>query len=68
MNELNTRTPQIIAAEINGIKDQTRKVALLASIEIGRRLVEAKAMIEHGRWGNWLKETVNYSQSTANNL
>ena len=25
-------------------------------------------MIEHGRWGNWLKETVNYSQSTANNL
>lgn len=68
MKELMTRTPQVIAAEINGIKDQTRKVALLASVEIGQRLVEAKGMIEHGQWGNWLKESLNYSQSTANNL
>jgi len=25
-------------------------------------------MVEHGQWGNWLKDSVDYSQSTANNL
>ncbi|WP_274363731.1 DUF3102 domain-containing protein [Paenibacillus thermotolerans] len=68
MNALTTRTPIVIAAEINSIKDQTRSILLQASIEIGRRLVEAKAMVPHGEWGNWLEETVDYSQSTANNL
>jgi len=62
------RTPFMIATEINSIKEQTRKMVLFNTIEIGRRLVEAKAMIPHGEWGNWLKESVNYSQSTANNL
>lgn len=62
------RTPELIAAEINNIKDQTRKMVLYNSIEIGRRLLEAKSMLEHGEWGNWLEEKVDYSQSTANNL
>lgn len=62
------RTPSIIAAEINQIKDQTRKMVLFNSIEIGRRLIEAKTLIQHGEWGRWLEETVNYSQRTANNL
>lgn len=68
MSDISARTSQVIAAEINGIKDQTRKMALLASIEIGQRLVEVKAMLEHGQWGEWLKEAVDYSQSTAQNL
>jgi hypothetical protein len=62
------RTPNIIAVEINSIKEQTRKMLLFNSIEIGRRLVEAKEMIPHGEWGNWLEISVEYSQSTANNL
>ncbi len=62
------RTPNMIAAEINGIKEQTRKVMLVNALEIGRRLVEAKSIIDHGQWGNWLKSTVDYSQSTATNL
>lgn len=62
------RTPDIVAAEINAIKDQTRKIVLCNSIEIGKRLCEAKEMIPHGDWGNWLEESVDYSQSTANNL
>ena len=66
--QLSTRTADIIAAEINSIKDQTRQIMLQSSIEIGRRLVEAKSMLKHGEWGNWLKESVDYSQSTANNL
>lgn len=63
-----SRTPNLIAAEINNIKEQTRKLVLYNSIEIGRRLIEAKSMLSHGEWGEWLKKSVDYSQSTANNL
>lgn len=62
------RSSDVIAVEINSIKDQTRKMVLHNSIEIGKRLVEAKAIVSHGEWGNWLEESVDYSQSTANNL
>jgi DNA repair exonuclease SbcCD ATPase subunit len=64
---ISTRTPDIIAAEINGIKDQTARVFFFNSIEIGRKLVEAKTYVDHGGWANWLKESVDFSQSTANN-
>ncbi|MDO0823518.1 DUF3102 domain-containing protein [Desulfosporosinus nitroreducens] len=62
------RTPQIIAAEINSIKDQTGRMLLYSSAEIGRRLTEAKSMVNHGEWGKWLENSVSYSQSTANKL
>lgn len=62
------RTPALIAAEINSIKSQTRTMVLYNSIEIGRRLVEAKSMLEHGQWSTWLRDSVDYSQRTANNL
>jgi hypothetical protein len=68
MNEITTRTTELIAAEIINIKEQTKKMVIYNSIEIGRRLVEAKEMIEHGEWGKWLEKSINYSQSTANNL
>jgi len=62
------RTPEIIAVEINSIKEQTRKIFLFNSIEIGRRLAEAKLMLQHGEWGDWLSKSVDYSQRTASNL
>ncbi|EGW40677.1 DUF3102 domain-containing protein [Desulfosporosinus sp. OT] len=62
------RTPEVIALEINSITENLRKIFLLNSIEIGRRLAEAKIMIGHGEWGNWLKKSFNYSQRTASNL
>ena len=69
MNELTIeRTPTLIAAEINNIKGQARAMILTASIEIGRRLVEAKEIVPYGEWENWLAESVDYSKSTANNL
>ncbi|WP_052098307.1 DUF3102 domain-containing protein [Paenibacillus stellifer] len=68
MNQVSLRTADVIAVEINSIKEQTQRIMLQASIEIGRRLVEAKGMIEFGQWGNWLADSVDYSQSTANNL
>lgn len=76
MNEIITRdsnlaiqrTPNLIAAEINNIKNETKRMVLYNSIEIGRRLIEAKNLIEHGEWGEWLEKSVDYSQRTANNL
>jgi len=68
MNQVSTRTTETIAAEINTIKNQTQNLILQASAEIGKRLIEAKEQLQHGEWGNWLQQNVEYSQSTANNL
>lgn len=65
---ITVRDGDIIAAEINVIKEHAAKVMISSAIEIGKRLVEAKSMVEHGQWGKWLAEKVDYSQSTANNM
>jgi len=62
------RTPELIAEEINHIKNQTKVMVIYNTIEIGRKLTEAKSKIPHGEWGKWLEEKVDYSKSTANNL
>ena len=63
-----TRTPEIIAGEVRHLKAQAQRLILGHAIEIGRRLTEAKNMLEHGQWTDWLKNQVNFSQSTANNM
>lgn len=69
MNKIVTvRDCDIIAAEINTIKDNAHRVVIASAIQIGGKLVEAKSMVDHGQWGKWLEEKVSYSQSTANNL
>lgn len=68
MNTEIVRTASIVAAEINAIKQQTIQTVYYSSIEIGRRLLEAKTLVEHGDFGKWLGDNVDYSQSTANNL
>lgn len=68
MTQLSTRTADIIAAEIRGIDAHARELVLRSAVEIGKRLNEAKELVPHGEWGNWLKENVDYSQSTANNF
>lgn len=65
---IGVRTADTIATEINTIKRQTQKIMLASSIEIGKRLTEAKDMIDHGAWGKWLQDNVNYSEHTAQNL
>jgi len=62
------RDGAIIAAEINTIKNRTKREVLAASIEIGQRLCEAKELVPYGDWERWLHDRVDYSQSTANNL
>lgn len=69
MNEMmQTRTPEVIAAEINTIKAQAREVCVRSAVEIGRRLYEAKSSVPHGEWGRWLETNVDYSERTAQNL
>lgn len=69
MNEIVTvRDPDIIAAEINTIKKQVLMVMIQGAIEIGGKLTEAKSLVNHGEWGKWLEQNVDYSQSKANYL
>lgn len=59
---------QALVSEINLITEQTKQALLSGTIEIGKRLTEAKSLVKHGEWGNWLAERVNYSQRSANNF
>ena len=57
-----------VTGEIITICKQAQTMALMYAIEIGRRLKEAKSLLPHGEWGNWLKERVEFSPSTAQNF
>lgn len=57
----------IITQEIRQLCQQAQATALMYIVEIGRRLVEAKEALPFGEWGNWLKNEVGFSQSTAEN-
>lgn len=62
------RNSEVVAAEINTIKENTRRIMIANAIRIGEKLTEAKSMVPFGEWGKWLEEKVEYSQSTAEDL
>ena len=69
MSEIITaRDAVTVAAEIKVIVQQTRFVMTTAAVEIGRRLVEAKELVPHGEWGEWLQRELDFSKSRANDL
>ena len=66
MNELEIkRTPEVIGAEIRSLTTQARSITLWYGIEIGRRLTEAKEMVNHGEWLPFLEQQTDFSQPTA---
>lgn len=69
-NRIESKLPQrdinTVTAEIKDICAQAQRMMLVYAVEIGRRLVEAKDILPHGAWGEWLKNEVEFSQSTAN--
>ena len=70
MNEIidtTGRTASTIAAEIRILDRQAATTCLHYIIEIGRRLVEAKTLVEDGQWLNYIKTELNYEKSTAQN-
>ena len=64
MNEQLTRPIETITAEIQFYKQQAGS----AFLDIGRRLCEAKAQLDHGQWLKWLKEQADMSVSSAERL
>ncbi len=59
---------QTITTEIRTLTQQARHTVLSYAIEIGRRLCEAKELVPHGEWGDYLKNEVEYSESAARNF
>lgn len=53
-----------VVSEIKFFENQ----AVTSYWEIGKRLVQAKEQVGHGNWEEWLKENLNYSHRTANDL
>jgi len=47
---------------------EAKRVGGEAIITIGQRLIEAKAVLEHGEWLPWLNERVEFSERTARNF
>lgn len=66
-NSAPAREIGVITQEVRELCRQATTTALMYIVEIGRRLVEAKGVLEFGEWGKWLKEEVGFSQSTAEN-
>ena len=62
------RDIQTVTTEIRTLHRQAQGMILNYAIEIGRRLKEAKSLLKHGEWGEWLKDEVDFSRSTANNF
>lgn len=59
------RNIDVVTSEIIMLRDQARRMAIDYIIELGKRLTEAKSLLQHGEWGDWLKNKVEFSQKTA---
>ena len=57
-----------IAAEVRTIEEQVRGVALSGAVAIGRRLIEAKGLVPYGRFLEWIKANLDYSERRAQDL
>ena len=62
------RNPEEIASKIN--EEHTRAFekaqdALSHARAAGELLIEAKGLLKHGEWGNWLAENVAFTERTA---
>lgn len=64
MNQIITKNEKLekLKNEIVALKNQTAENMIL----MGQKFIEAKKLVPHGEWGNWLDEKVGFSQRTAN--
>lgn len=67
MNEEITRSISNITEEIQELKAEAQCLIVNYVCKIGKRLAEAKAILQHGEWAEWLESEVNFSQRTATN-
>ena len=61
------RSIEIVTAEIYTIRDNAARVFMDSVVQIGRRLEEAKQLVPHGEWTDYLDTKLGYKPSTAQN-
>lgn len=70
MNEIaNATTGQLSA--IDGLAMQARALRMSINMNmwaLARVFIEAKELVAHGEWGNWLKENADVSERTAQDM
>lgn len=69
MDNQSNRLP-ILAAEITQAHDNACRAAqttVVSAISAGERLLEAKALLGHGKWLPWFTENFDFSERTARN-
>lgn len=59
------RDINIIRTEINTLYQTALRSELSYAIQLGRKLTEAKQLVDHGEWGNWIKDNLPFSQDKA---
>lgn len=60
------RTAETIGSEIRYLSHQAKGMTVWFGVEIGRRLAEAKSMVGHGGWLDFLRNETEFSQPSAN--
>ena len=65
--EVEARCLSDIASEIKVLTEHLQRTLITGIIEIGKRFDAAKALVEHGKWGEFCEEITGYSQSMAEN-
>ena len=65
--ELAKRDIDSITEEIQELKTEAQCLIVHYVCKIGKKLTEAKAILQHGEWAEWLGNEVNFSQRTATN-
>ncbi len=58
---------ELIVSKIQQSKELAMNTFFQCALEIGKCLTDAKSIIKHGEWTNWLKERVQFSERTAQN-
>lgn len=54
-----------ITTEIRTLYQTALRSELSFAVQLGRKLTEAKQLVEHGEWGNWIKDNLPFSQDKA---
>ena len=59
------RSPETLGSEIRYLSAQAKNMTVWFGVEIGKRLAEAKEMVGHGGWLDFLKTETEFSSSSA---
>ena len=78
MNNLTSFTSNAIDGNYKDINTLTLEIKtiywaaiernLRDAVKLGRKLTEAKELLEHGQWGDWVKNNLPFSQSKADKM